>query len=416
MKVIEKLYPNTSIGYSENKEYYIAPKDENGNNIFNGPIDLDAVALIEEKLKVYSTYYNECRKSNVEPNYTSFGITIEEANQYLDWIVYRSRESITRRGIIDANNYSFAGACNPTQQQVTAVMDKVIGCENVHPINTENIISHPDSKITKRQYSTAVRHCVTVVSLPIVDENNIVTYKDFLIDPTFKQFCLSENCKTEKYNLENEYTNKVAPDSAFFLAETQEGKKLAETLVYSGHTVFDEETAKLYGDAFSKASIGIEGLPFDEENYRAYNLDEVSKYRVERLDGEKYVFDLCDANVEYIKDGKGYLERFKSKSNEMRREASSVPQGYDMTLDDMKTKEESRFSNKLKSFFKRVIKNDKHVPQITPYKIPPAITQIANQEFYKTLVDAVTHSTQISENIDIETKDDIAQNKNGYYI
>jgi len=331
---------------------------------------------MEERDRHIVTFNSD--KNSIEPEYTNYGITMDEANQYLDWIVYRSRNSKAQDGIIDANEYSFTGACHPTQQQVSCVMDKVIGSENVHPINTESIISHPDKDVTKRQYSSAVRHCVTVVSLPILDESANVVKKDFLIDPTFRQFCLSENCNTDRYNIKNEYENKVAPDPAYFLSESEEGKKLAATLVYSGHTVLDEKKAKLYGDAFSKASIGIESLPFDKDNYRPYSLEEVSEYKVERFNGQKYVFDMHEVNSSFVKSGSKYIESFKSNCNEMNRNYSYIPQGYDMTLVDMRAKEQAKFSSKIKNFFRMITGKEKDIPKLLGYNMPPVVRKEDN--------------------------------------
>lgn len=74
---------------------------------------------------------------------------------------------------------------------------------------------------------------------------------DFLLDPTFRQFCLKENNQISKFTDANWLSRGyVAPHPAYFMPE-----KLCKELIMKGYLWLSPGNAKLYGDAFKKASV-----------------------------------------------------------------------------------------------------------------------------------------------------------------
>ena len=110
-----------------------------------------------------------------------------------------------------------------------------------------------------------------VTNPPIIDNNgNTAEYK-YLLDPTFRQFCLNENCHESRfYDEDRKARMQVAPHPGYFMKaqnlqvlgvselEAQKTEGLGRLLVSRGYCYLDDENAKLYVNAFRRASIDKE--------------------------------------------------------------------------------------------------------------------------------------------------------------
>lgn len=136
-------------------------------------------------------------------------------------------------------------------------------------------------------------HQLCMVEIPIL-KNEKVEKISFVLDPTFRQFCLKEENRIERYEEEprgNVY--KSTPHPGYFLALTKEGTELANNLITYGYFKANDENLKIYCDAFvlyftpkekyeNPTHIGkIAKTNIDANNYReaiynnkkTYNLD-----------------------------------------------------------------------------------------------------------------------------------------------
>lgn len=203
------------------------------------------------------------------------GLTSNETKDFLDWVTYNARNyavSVTGESILTA---SMAGECATTQLVNKELLTK-LGLD-VRAFNTSGCLgeipmNEADKERVKNGWSThEIAHSILLVNIPVIDENGNTQMHKFLLDPTFRQFCLKENCNEEKFDEEKwVYYNCVAPHPAFFmqkenlrrLGESEEyandSENLCKTIIHNGYFLLNEKTAKLYGDAFVRASKRLE--------------------------------------------------------------------------------------------------------------------------------------------------------------
>ena len=153
-------------------------------------IDLEELASIQNKLQ------------------SGYALDTYEATVFLDWITYNAREYAVsnpkdhkekeedRRNKITFN--SMTGQCAPTQRVNVDLLRK-FGLD-ARPFNTADCMGQiPKNEETTRREnnilsSPKVRHSVSMVSIPIEYEKGKVANFKYLLDPTFRQFCLKDNC------------------------------------------------------------------------------------------------------------------------------------------------------------------------------------------------------------------------------
>lgn len=113
-----------------------------------------------------------------------------------------------------------SGQCAPTQRINCNLLAKMgldaksfntASCIGEFPLTTED-----KNRIDNGWFSPAVRHSVSVVTLPLIDANGNTQEYDFLLDPTFRQFCLRENCNESKY-YDKTKSRMVAPHPGYFM-------------------------------------------------------------------------------------------------------------------------------------------------------------------------------------------------------
>lgn len=91
------------------------------------------------------------------------------------------------------------------------------------------------------------------------------------MDPTFRQFCLKERCNSDVfYNKELLDKGDIAPHPGYFMQAnnlmqlgvseeaSRKSENLGKLIVSRGYFYLNEENAKLYGDAFQRASRRLE--------------------------------------------------------------------------------------------------------------------------------------------------------------
>lgn len=212
-------------------------------------LDLDKLKQIENKLKKYTS------------GNKNIGLNKEEFEMFLNWVTYNARtyavKNIPLSIDIAITSEPMTTQCWPTQN-INVKLLKKLGL-NVYPFNMGTCIdkigipmSSEDSDRVKNGWcSTAVRHSITIVTLPRLMTSGEIQEVDFLLDPTFRQFCLTEinqsNLFTDSNWLKKGY---VAPRPAFFMDED-----LCKEIIRNGYFWLEPKRAKLYGDAFIHASV-----------------------------------------------------------------------------------------------------------------------------------------------------------------
>lgn len=225
-------------------------------------VNLDELAEIEEKLKDFTS------------GKTEDGLTKEEAKKLLDWVVYNSRRYAVSSTFEEITTAGMIGQCGTTQNVNKEVLTK-LGLK-ANPFNISKCIrkkpeTEEDVKKQREYWVHDVRHAIVLVNIPIVQENNKTENCQFILDPTFRQFCLKENCNDSKFKTENwVYYDAVAPHPGFFMQKenllklgqcyeyAEASENLCKNIIHNGYFPLNEKTAKLYGDAFTRASTRLE--------------------------------------------------------------------------------------------------------------------------------------------------------------
>lgn len=222
-------------------------------------INLEELNIIQGKIEKYTL--GKCKD----------GITLEEAEKFLDWVTLNARNFAVREIPESITTASMTGSCAPTQRINTQLLLR-LGLD-VRAINIADCIGEiPMNEEDKRRIengwsSTAVRHAIALVNIPIMNSESITKTFEFVLDPTFRQFCLEENCRFDKfYDSDWIQHGHVAPHPGFFmlkdnlqdLGETEEtaesSERLCKKIISRGYFYLNEKNAKLYGDAFIRAS------------------------------------------------------------------------------------------------------------------------------------------------------------------
>ena len=92
------------------------------------------------------------------------------------------------------------------------------------------------------KYGTS--HAFAVVTAPVTNENGVVEEKSYLVDASYKQFCVPFH-----EEITADHCDKL---SGFYLAQTKEGMDLLNDLLVKGYTELTPRKAKLYLDSFNQ--------------------------------------------------------------------------------------------------------------------------------------------------------------------
>lgn len=202
---------------------------------FNPMID----SKIEEMLYPDNTYNEEISFKDIaiiEYFYKKNGyVNVEDVDKLLNYITAYSRLAVLRFSTPVASTMS--GLCYPSAEVNYEVLKKM--GFNPKMFNIGRVIGI-DNTI----------HELCEVKIPIMINDEIID-KDFILDPTFKQFCTKEGCSINRYNGEKRFNiKKATPLPAYFMFLSEEGMTFTKNLTKYGYFEKTDELFKRYCDAF----------------------------------------------------------------------------------------------------------------------------------------------------------------------
>lgn len=195
-------------------------------------IELMKIANIEEKLK---NIININKKDNILSN----GITKDEAENLLNWIVQNARKGLEKEYGQSLKNASLRGYCG-LAQGISAITLENMGLSpyitNVNPTFSNN----------------SSRHAFVTVEFPISQPDGKIKNVPYLVDTTYRQFFTRDEWTNFKdyYVNDKKYGNKVATIAGYWTLKMENGKYFTEELLSKGFIELTEENAKIYGDSF----------------------------------------------------------------------------------------------------------------------------------------------------------------------
>lgn len=266
----------------------------------NDDINIEKVAMIEQKL------LSE--------------VTLEEAKLFLDFMVYNSRIAFNWNSSINVLDNSFRYQCAKMANLNSYLLNKL---NLPHKIFNVGEIVCEDKKHM---------HQVLMLALPINLDGEIVV-KNFLLDPSFRQFFIKDFCDFSAYYGEKKGNiNKAAPEAGYFFCLTNEGRKLAESLIKDGYMEMTSENIKYYFDSFKFSTIEKDSYSNPLILGRCYKTNTTS---------EQYFKLINECSVEnglFPTGGEAYLS----------------------TATEIIERKNNTFMNRLRSFFVRNSVNDEN--------------------------------------------------------
>lgn len=233
------LYSKTFLG--DKKEEFIFDAEP-----YNEDIDIRKIAAIQ-------SFYE---KNGYIPE--------QHITDLLNYITYNARKNIVSE--VETPIYSsLAGKCGKAQSINDEFLEK-FGLEKM-AFNVGNVLEK--EKI----------HALECVQIP-TKQNDIVINKVFILDPTFRQFCIKEENRFERYNEEKRYAVRMStPHPGYFLNLTENGRNFANNLIRFGYFEATNENLKMYFDAYK-----LYITP--KEEYEDPNL--IGKISTTTITGEEY--------------------------------------------------------------------------------------------------------------------------------
>ena len=185
---------------------------------------------------------------------------------FLNWVTFYIRCQVVNP-LESPLCASFKGRCAPAAQVADELLTKM-GFK-VEQFNMGSVVNAPQI------------HQLCMVYIPTVVNGEAVS-KKYILDPTFRQFCISEENRFERYFEEPRYSvNMATPRPGYFMNLNEEGRKLATELITYGYFEITEEKLKRYSDAFA-----LYAKP--KEKYRSLDLvgttDTTSTKAIEYMD------------------------------------------------------------------------------------------------------------------------------------
>ncbi len=154
----------------------------------------------------------------------------------LNWMTYQARVNITSP-LESKMDTSYAGRCAVAQAYYKKLCGK-LGFKTLE-FNVGDIVG------------TDPIHALTGVIIP-TKVGNMSEEKTFILDPTFRQFCLSEENRFERYNEEPRWSVRMStPHPGYFFNLTKDGRAFAERLITYGYFEATEDNLKTYFGPFT---------------------------------------------------------------------------------------------------------------------------------------------------------------------
>lgn len=186
--------------------------------IFNNDIDIKEVAAIQGFYEKYG-YIPE-----------SHIVT------FLNWLIFTARKNISDN-LEDITKSTFTGRCGVAQIFFEQLLDKMN--LNRMTFNVGDVLD------------TESIHALTCVEIPTKHNGEDVNVA-FMLDPTFRQFCITEENRFERYEEEPRWSVRMStPHPGYFLNLTEKGRNFAQELIYYGYFKINEDNLKTYFDSFA---------------------------------------------------------------------------------------------------------------------------------------------------------------------
>lgn len=209
--------------YKDFKEYESFGEEDKVDYLF------DAVA--------YNEYINVGDVAALEEFYNKYHyLPLEHIPMFLNWVVFYIRCSVVNP-LESPLCASFKGRCAPAAQVGDELLTKM-GFK-VEQFNMGSVVNAPQI------------HQLTMVYIPTIVDDKVVN-KKYILDPTFRQFCISEENRFERYFEEPRYSvNMATPRPGYFMNLTADGRRFANELITYGYFEITEPKLKRYSDAFA---------------------------------------------------------------------------------------------------------------------------------------------------------------------
>ena len=154
---------------------------------------------------------------------------------FLNYITYYARKMVVRPPDSPINS-SFKGRCSTAASIIDELMSKM-GFK-VEQVNIGEIMNRDPV------------HQLAIVHIPTLKGDEKVI-KSYVMDPTFRQFCLREENRYERYFEEPRFSVRMStPHPGYFYALTKEGTKFANRLITYGYFEINDWNLKMYFDPF----------------------------------------------------------------------------------------------------------------------------------------------------------------------
>lgn len=209
--------------YKDFKDYEILGEEDKVEYIFdaiayNESINVGDIAALEEFYKL------------------NHFLPQEYIPMFLNWVTFYIRCQVVNP-LESPLCASFKGRCAPAAQFADELLTKM-GFK-VEQFNMGSLVNCSNI------------HQLTMVYIPTVIKNQTIS-KKYILDPTFRQFCITEENRFERYFEEPRYSvNLSTPRPGYFLNLTEDGRNFANELITYGYFEITEEKLKRYGDAFA---------------------------------------------------------------------------------------------------------------------------------------------------------------------
>lgn len=300
---------------------------------YNPEFNIEELKIIQSKLEDYTS------------GRSSRGISANEAEIFLDWVTFNARNYAVRNTPESPMTASMTGQCAPTQMINVKLLSKMnldvrafnmADCIGEVPMTNEDLI-----RMQNGWSSTALKHSVSLVNIPIIDNYGKTEIYKFQLDPTFRQFCEKENCIYDKFIDKGVEEHKyVAPHPGYFMIAdnlkrlgvsneiAQKSEKLCKYIIQKGYFLLNEENAKLYGDAFARSSrrlqfqqlpIGMSGKDYIR------NFDNIPMKIFERISEQDNDYTILPLEMKGSKNG--IFSRVFNFFNKFRKRPLALPEG-----------------------------------------------------------------------------------------
>ena len=194
---------------------------------------------IEEFIFNANPYNEDINLSNIaalEQFYKRSGYLPEKyVEMFLNYVIYQARRLVIRPPYSPINS-SFKGKCSPAASIINELMGRMgfkVDVLNIGDVMNSNPI-----------------HEISIVHVPVLVDDKVIV-KDYLMDPTFRQFCLKEENRFERYFEEPRFGVRMStPHPGYFYNLTKEGRKFANNLIKYGYFLIDDDSLKQYFDPF----------------------------------------------------------------------------------------------------------------------------------------------------------------------